>query len=141
MSYNFTSFVRYLFPLDDLSRKLGTNLDEIPISRPRNQSQQQQTNASMMTPSRAVQASAATHGHKQLLGDIASGSTKDSACKVSREKALASASKSSVTSASAGKRKAVEHCETERRRDVAKKAKEEKAWNMWLNIILHLLKR
>ncbi|VDD74928.1 unnamed protein product [Mesocestoides corti] len=31
-----TAFKKYLFPLDDLSRKLGTNLDEIPISRPRN---------------------------------------------------------------------------------------------------------
>lgn len=27
--------IRYLFPIDDLSRKLGTSLDEIPIPLPR----------------------------------------------------------------------------------------------------------
>lgn len=31
------SFLRYLYPLDDVSRKLGTDLDELPLSRPRHQ--------------------------------------------------------------------------------------------------------
>ncbi|TPP66306.1 AT-rich interactive domain-containing protein 4A [Fasciola gigantica] len=31
------AFKRYLYPLDDVSRKLGTDLDELPLARPRHQ--------------------------------------------------------------------------------------------------------
>lgn len=47
------AFKRYLYPLDDVSRKLGTDLDELPLSRPRHQTLANQ-NASQSAKSGAV---------------------------------------------------------------------------------------
>ncbi|VDP83606.1 unnamed protein product [Echinostoma caproni] len=61
------AFKRYLYPLDDISRKLGTELDELPLARPRHQTLANQ-NASQLTKSGTGTTHSSGTGSRQQSG-------------------------------------------------------------------------
>ncbi|VDN12432.1 unnamed protein product [Dibothriocephalus latus] len=85
-----TAFKKYLFPLDDLSRKLGTSLDQIPLSGPRTQHLKSQRQQQQQQQQRTTGASSSSQGPSR--GSASGGSQQTAASKPKQQQPSASTS-------------------------------------------------